>query len=70
MLVGHHCAWVVVGGKDAADQFSELDLLRSRDLDDTIDRFGHGGIGHCSGHVNSGDRLQVGRMELRVERHG
>lgn len=42
MLLAYHLARVVVGGKDATDQLGELDFLRPGDLDDTIDRLGHG----------------------------
>jgi hypothetical protein len=50
----------VVGVKDVADEAGEADGGRARDLDDTVDRVGHGGPGYRCGDVLGGDRLEVG----------
>src|SRR5207253_6300936 len=46
MLLAYDLARVVVGGKYATDQLGEVDFLRPRDLDGTVDRVGHGNLGH------------------------
>ena len=61
MLVAYDLPPVVVSGKHGTDQLGELQLLRAGDLDDTVDRVGHGNLSHRGGHLLGGDRLDIER---------
>jgi len=58
LLVSNDCAGIVLGLEILANQLVERERVRSGDFKSSIQRLGHGDLGHISGEVIRKDGLK------------